>query len=106
MTGEVRDGLIDCLEHMVSSESEQLEIHRQITSFTRATGTFDKNLAKISLGMWMSQVTIPKFKVQVFKFCILYNLLLQGTNSTNYVFCSKLVGVIWQPMSSISKVCN
>jgi hypothetical protein len=48
MTGEVRDGLYDCLERMVPSESEQLEIHRQITSFTRATGTFGKNLAKIA----------------------------------------------------------
>jgi hypothetical protein len=48
VTGEVRDGLIDCLERMVPSESDQLEIHRQITSFTRATGTFDKNLAKIA----------------------------------------------------------
>jgi hypothetical protein len=34
--------------------------------------------------MWMSQVTIPKFKVQVFKFYILYILLLQGTNSTMF----------------------
>ena len=30
-TGEDRDGFIDCLEHMVPSESDQLEIHRQIT---------------------------------------------------------------------------
>jgi hypothetical protein len=29
MTGEVRDGLIDCLERMVPSESEQLEIHHR-----------------------------------------------------------------------------
>jgi hypothetical protein len=36
------------LEHMVPSKSEQLEIHRHITSFTRATGTSGKNLAKIA----------------------------------------------------------
>jgi hypothetical protein len=48
VTGEVRDGLIDCLERMVPSESDQLEIHRQITCFTRATCTFGKNLAKIA----------------------------------------------------------
>ena len=48
MTGEVRDGLYDCLERMVPFESEQLEIHRQITSFTKAAGSFDKNLAKIA----------------------------------------------------------
>jgi uncharacterized protein YukE len=48
MTGEVRDGLYDCLERMVPFESEQLEIHRHITSFTRAIGTFGKNLAKIA----------------------------------------------------------
>lgn len=27
LIGEVRDGLIKCLEHMVLNESEQLEIH-------------------------------------------------------------------------------
>jgi hypothetical protein len=48
MTSEVRDGLIDCLDRMVPFESDQLEIHRHITSFTRATGTFDKNLTKIA----------------------------------------------------------
>jgi hypothetical protein len=48
MIGEVRDGLIDCLERMVPTESDQLEIHRQITSFTRATGTFGKNLTNIA----------------------------------------------------------
>jgi hypothetical protein len=48
LNGEVRDGLYECLERMVPSESEQLEIHRQITSFTRATSTFGKNLAKIA----------------------------------------------------------
>jgi hypothetical protein len=31
VTGEVRDGLIDCLERMVPSESDQLEIHREIS---------------------------------------------------------------------------
>ena len=51
LTGEVKDGLYECLERMVPSESEQLEIHRQISSFTRATGTFGKNLAKIARDM-------------------------------------------------------
>ena len=48
LTGEVKDGLYECLERMISSESEQLEIHQQISAFTRATGTFGKNLAKIA----------------------------------------------------------
>ena len=48
MTREVKDGLYECLEHTIPSESEQLEIHRQISAFTRAIGTFDKNLAKIA----------------------------------------------------------
>lgn len=48
LTGEVKDGLYECLERMISSESEQLDIHQQISAFTRATGTFGKNLAKIA----------------------------------------------------------
>ena len=48
LTGEVKDGLYECLERMIPSESEQLEIHQQISAFTRATGTFGKNLAKIA----------------------------------------------------------
>jgi hypothetical protein len=47
-TGEVKDRLYECLEHMILDEAEELEIHRQISSFTRATGTFDKILAKIA----------------------------------------------------------
>ena len=46
VTGEVKDGLYECLERMVPNESEQMEIHRQISSFNRATGTFGKTLAK------------------------------------------------------------
>eukprot|EP00253_Pinus_taeda_P017282 PITA_17282 len=48
LTGEVRDGLIDCIDCMIPKESDQLEIHRQITCFNRATGTFGKNLARIA----------------------------------------------------------
>ena len=47
-TGEVKDGLYECFERMVSNETQQLEIHQQISSFTRATGTFGKNLGKIA----------------------------------------------------------
>ncbi len=47
-TGEVKDGLYECLERMVPNETQQLEIHKQINSFTRATGTFGKNLAKVA----------------------------------------------------------
>eukprot|EP00253_Pinus_taeda_P006020 PITA_06020 len=36
--GEVRVGLIDCLERMVPSHANQLEIHRQLTVFTMAGG--------------------------------------------------------------------
>ena len=44
--GEVRAGLIDCLERMVPNHVDQLEIHRQLTIFNMASGTFGKNLAK------------------------------------------------------------
>ena len=46
--GEVRAGLIDCLERMVPSHVDQLEIHRQLTIFNMASGTFGKNLAKMA----------------------------------------------------------
>lgn len=46
--GEVRAGLIDCLERMVPSHAGQLEIHRQLTVFNTASGTFGKNLAKMA----------------------------------------------------------
>eukprot|EP00253_Pinus_taeda_P009421 PITA_09421 len=46
--GEVRAGLIDCLECMVPSHADQLEIHRQLTVFSMASGTFGKNLAKMA----------------------------------------------------------
>eukprot|EP00253_Pinus_taeda_P028702 PITA_28702 len=45
LRGEVRDGLID---RMIPLESDQLEIHRQATTFNNASGTFGKNLAKIA----------------------------------------------------------
>eukprot|EP00253_Pinus_taeda_P035955 PITA_35955 len=48
LRGEVRDGLIDCIDRMIPLESDQLEIHRQVTTFTNASGTFGKNLAKIA----------------------------------------------------------
>eukprot|EP00253_Pinus_taeda_P004301 PITA_04301 len=46
--GEVRARLIDCLERMVPSHADQLEIHRQLTVFSMASGTFGKNLAKMA----------------------------------------------------------
>eukprot|EP00253_Pinus_taeda_P031449 PITA_31449 len=46
--GEVRAGLIDCLERMVPSHVDQLEIHRQLTIFNMASGTFGKNLEKMA----------------------------------------------------------
>lgn len=48
LRGEVRDGLIDCIDRMIPMESDQLEIHRQVTTFNNASGTFGKNLAKIA----------------------------------------------------------
>eukprot|EP00253_Pinus_taeda_P031588 PITA_31588 len=45
---EVRDGLIDCIDRMIPLESDQLKIHRQVTTFSNASGTFGKNLAKIA----------------------------------------------------------
>eukprot|EP00253_Pinus_taeda_P027219 PITA_27219 len=41
-------GLIDCIDRMIPLESDQLEIHRQATTFSNASGTFGKNLAKIA----------------------------------------------------------
>lgn len=48
LSGEVRDGLIDCIDRIILLECDQLEIHRQITTISKATGTFGKNLAKIA----------------------------------------------------------
>eukprot|EP00253_Pinus_taeda_P021403 PITA_21403 len=48
LRGEVRDGLIDCIDRMIPLESDQLEIHRQVPTFSNASGTFGKNLAKIA----------------------------------------------------------
>eukprot|EP00253_Pinus_taeda_P006075 PITA_06075 len=48
LRGEVRDGLIDCIDRMIPLDSDQLEIHRQVTTFSNASGTFRKNLAKIA----------------------------------------------------------
>ena len=48
LRGEVRDGLIDCIDRMIPLESDQLEIHRQANIFSNASGTFGKNLAKIA----------------------------------------------------------
>ena len=47
-TGEVKDGLYECLGRMVPNEMEQLEIHQQLTTYTRATGTFGKPVAKVA----------------------------------------------------------
>eukprot|EP00253_Pinus_taeda_P012563 PITA_12563 len=48
LRGEVRDGLIDCIDCMIPLESDQREIHRHVTTFNNASGTFGKNLAKIA----------------------------------------------------------
>jgi hypothetical protein len=45
LTGEVKDGLYDCIERMIPDENDQMEVHRQLTSFKRATGTFGKSVA-------------------------------------------------------------
>eukprot|EP00253_Pinus_taeda_P029211 PITA_29211 len=48
LKGKVRDGLIDCINRMIPLECDQLEIHPQVTTFSKATGTFGKNLTKIA----------------------------------------------------------
>eukprot|EP00253_Pinus_taeda_P014606 PITA_14606 len=48
LRGGVRDGLIDCIDRMIPLESDQLEVHKQVTTFSNAAGTFGKNLAKIA----------------------------------------------------------
>ena len=48
LKGEVRDGLIDCIDRMIPLKCDQLEIHRQATTFSSASGTFGNNLAKIA----------------------------------------------------------
>ena len=49
--GEVRAGLIDCLERMVPIHADQLEIHKQLTLFSMAAGTFGKNLEKMAIDV-------------------------------------------------------
>ena len=42
---------MDCMSalgRMVPNETEQLEIHQQLTAYTRATGTFGKPVAKVA----------------------------------------------------------
>jgi len=46
--GEVRDGLIECIDHMIPLECDHLEIHQHVTTFSKATCTYGKNLAKIA----------------------------------------------------------
>eukprot|EP00253_Pinus_taeda_P020683 PITA_20683 len=48
LRGGFKDGLVDCIDRMIPLESDQLEIHRQVTTFSNASGTFGKNLAKIA----------------------------------------------------------
>eukprot|EP00253_Pinus_taeda_P028377 PITA_28377 len=47
-TGEVKDGLYDCLERMVPKHSDQLEIHKQLSLFSKVAGIFAENLAKMA----------------------------------------------------------
>ena len=72
LRGEVRDGLVDCIERMVPSESDQLLIHQQVTSFTNATGTFGKNLAKIAREA--DEPGKQKFQFSISQFQVRYNL--------------------------------
>eukprot|EP00253_Pinus_taeda_P023985 PITA_23985 len=64
LSGEVRDGLIDCINCMIPLECDQLVIQRQVTTFSKATGTFGKNLAKEAFGSHCPQL-------QKFAICIL-----------------------------------
>eukprot|EP00253_Pinus_taeda_P032338 PITA_32338 len=73
---EVRDGLIDCIDHMIPLDSDQLEIHRQVTTFTNASGTFGKNLAKIAReadepAQWWEAFGSHCFELQKFSIRIL-----------------------------------
>eukprot|EP00253_Pinus_taeda_P029418 PITA_29418 len=48
LKGEVRDGLVDCIDCMIPLQCDQQEIHRQATTFSSASSTFGKNLTKIA----------------------------------------------------------
>ena len=72
---EVRDELYDCLECMVPNHSDQLEIHKQLTLFSMATGTFGKNLAKMA-----RDVDQPSKQFQYFFFFYKFQLF------TNFLF--------------------
>eukprot|EP00253_Pinus_taeda_P027527 PITA_27527 len=76
LTGEVRDGLIECLSRMIPKESDHLVIHQHITCFSRATGTFGKNLARIAreadeLAQWWEAFGSHCPQLQKFAICIL-----------------------------------
>ena len=74
--GEVRAGLIDCLERMVPNHVDQLDIHRQLTIFNQASGTFGKNLAKMARDVDQpgNQFQFPFcFSFQVKIVYVLYN---------------------------------
>eukprot|EP00253_Pinus_taeda_P032107 PITA_32107 len=40
LRGEVRDGLIHCIDRKIPLECDQLEIHRQVTTFNKATANW------------------------------------------------------------------
>eukprot|EP00253_Pinus_taeda_P021043 PITA_21043 len=63
--GEIRAGLIDCLERMVPTHADQLEIHRQLTVFNMAGGTFGKNLAKMARVVVNQYPQLQRFAIRV-----------------------------------------
>eukprot|EP00253_Pinus_taeda_P035513 PITA_35513 len=76
LTGEVRDRLIDCIDHMIPLESDQLEIHRRVTTFNNPSSTFGMNLAKIARkadepAQWWEAFGGYCLELQKFAICIL-----------------------------------
>eukprot|EP00253_Pinus_taeda_P002270 PITA_02270 len=76
LRGEVRDGLIDCIDHMIPLECDQLEIHRHVTTFSDVSRTFGKNLANIAREVdeptqWWKAFGSHCPELQEFALCIL-----------------------------------
>eukprot|EP00253_Pinus_taeda_P024556 PITA_24556 len=68
---------------MIPFESDQLEIHRQVTTFSNSSGTFGKNLAKISReadepAQWWEAIGVHCPKLQRFEI----NILSQTCSAT------------------------
>ncbi|KAH9305375.1 hypothetical protein KI387_009779, partial [Taxus chinensis] len=54
----ISSSIVLIFERMVPDEMQQLEVHQQISFFSRATGTFGKNLAKIARDVDQPVATI------------------------------------------------